>query len=339
MNSAEDLLDELCYHAGELPISAGRGGCPPPEISCRLATAESQRGLQLASPYFTRDFSPRSLGAAWLPFCQLLRQHGVLLFSPASHLEQVPAAAVPARASTHFINQPLDPLEITTADAIEIACADDRRRSWAWSCELSPSQLPDFLSAVRQAAGGDTPVGVGLPADCHAADIHRVLHAGVDFISLTSRSRRGEVADIYGLVQCRRLACQAGRSALPILIAVPVSDIDRAHKLLALGATAVSLDGLLQPLLAAALRPSSSSELGGGLLSGLAPAATRKSPTLGDVAAAVGGFQTALRERLQAVGVSRLADFTGDSLRSCSPQSELLTAVPPLRFAQVPSPG
>lgn len=335
MSLGQAVLDELSFIQAELP-TVGTLVAAPLNTRCTLTAADSQRKLQLHVPYFVRQLGPADLGPAWKTFCLLLRQHGIPLFSPAKALQAVPAAAVPPRFGTRYIDQPIDAEELTTADAFELACYDLPRQYsgqvWQWSREILPNQFPDFVRAVRQAAGGDTPIGLGLPLGCHVEDLRRAVKAEVDFICLSSRFRQLDAGDLRGLCRCRQMLGQFQREAMPIFVTAPLNDLEQAHKLIALGASAVCIDSLLRPLLPTA--PAATTMLAGaGMLAGLTPVAaatataTRRAPELIAVQTALAEYRQRLSERLRCVGVSDLTAFNADVLRSCSERAERVTGV------------
>ncbi len=349
MSVGEDVLHELCFVQAELPPATGRGNDACSTTTCALGVRGSARTFQFGLPFFVRGLRPFAVGTAWNIFCSLLRQHGIPLFSSVADLHSVAASAVPPRCGIRNINQPLDVAELTTADAFELACCEgldavgvrssgsnqnSQRQRWGWSQEFLPEQLGGFVSAVRQAAGGDTPIGVGLPLGAHVEDLRRALRAGIDFISLTSRFQTLEADDVRSVMQCRQLTREMECDDLPILVSPPRINWDQAHKLLALGASAVCIDSLLRPLIPAA--PTTVDDLGVGMLSSLTPKASRKAPELTTMSAALDAARLELVERLQSCGAHDLKNFGAHVLRSCSPRATQLTGIPPLKWSDAP---
>ncbi len=333
MSLGEELLSELCFAQCELPISTGTMERAKSSLTRTLSVNGSGRELQISLPYFVRRLAPSVLGSLWIPFCGLLRQHGIPIFSSVNGLKEVPAANVPARLAMRYIDEPIDALELTTADAFELACRDRLGRTWGWSSELRTEQLGALVCAVREAAGGDTPIGIGLPLGGPIEDMRRVLAADVDFISLIGRSPRLEATDIASIVQCRTTAGELDKSNLTILVSAPISDQEQAHKLLALGASAVCIDGLLRPLFSEVSKVRTSSDSAAGMLSGMMPAVSHKQPQLTAISTALAEYRQQLADRLQSVGASDLRNFTSHVLRCCSQRGEQITGVAPLIIA------
>lgn len=326
MSLADELLDEIFFMPGTLPVSDGPFA-PSQKFStlCGISVRASSRTFQFNLPYFVSQLGPKQLGNGWISFCGLLRRCGVPLFSSVAPLHAVPAASVPARWSRHNINTALDATELNSADALEIACCAPDERTWEWSSELQPEQFGGFVSAVRMAAGGDTPIGIGLPLGCHTADMRRAMEAQVDFIHLHARGKRLEANELHSLVQMRNLSDKHQTVRLPILLSAPLSELTHAHKLLALGATAVCIDTLLQPLIPPLTAALTTEVVGGGMLSGLMPTVSPKPLPLTAVEAALAEYQQQLVELLRTTGTDQLQGLNSSLLRSCTERSARIT--------------
>ncbi|MCA9131835.1 MAG: hypothetical protein KDA45_01715 [Planctomycetales bacterium] len=328
-NAVQILFDELSFR--QAPLSAVEPTAAPwtQDLGFVLPVHGTERQFRCGLPYYVRDLSPAHLGEAWPVFCGLLRRYGLPLFSSVADLQQVPAAAVPPRMGRRFVNEPLDAVELQAADGFELVCRDRHLPAWGWATEVVPEgaetadcELPALISAVRQAAGGDTPLGVGLPLGCQRRDLQRCLQAKVDFISLLATSANMELADAYHLVQTRRACLQEGLPGLPLLVAVPLDHGQQALKLLALGASAVCIDSLLRPLIPKAeTQGAAALASGGGMLSSIAAAAARKPPTLPKVEALLQQLHTELAACLRQVGVHEPGELGLDCLQAFSPRT------------------
>jgi len=326
MSLADELLDEIFFMPGTLPVSGGPfASSQKLSTICGISVQASSRSFQFNLPYFVSRLGPKQLGNGWISFCGLLRRCGVPLFSSVAPLHAVPAASVPACWSRHHINGALNASELNSADAFEIVCCASDERTWEWSSELQPEQVGGFVSAVRLAAGGDTPIAICIPLGCQAAHMQRALEAQVDFIHLHVRGKRLEANELHSLVQLRSLSDRYQTVRLPILLSAPLSELTQAHKLLALGATAVCIDTLLQPLLPPLTATLTTEVVGGGMLSGLMPAVSPKSPPLTAVEAALAEYQQQLVELLRMTGADQLQGLTSSLLRSCTERAARLT--------------
>jgi hypothetical protein len=273
----------------------------------------------LTKPFFVRNLGRSQAGGAWSTFCGLLRAQGIPIFSTVAALQDVPGASVPARMGRRFINEPLDAVELQTADVFEVACCDVAGQRWGWTSEVAANQLRAYIDAIRQAAGGDTPVGIGLPVNCHETDLRACLEAEVDFISLESAAASLAVTDIHAVASARRMCRQLGQAALPLLVSLPLSDPHQALKVLALGASAISLDSLLSGCFP---KPPASptAGVGSGMLSGISTG-PRKTVGLPDVERTLERLNQTLQTTLNSIGAKNLNQLNVDCLRSCTQRS------------------
>lgn len=325
------LLDELDYVQAPMIGSEYALQGTSVSIAQSISVAGSSRTITLHAPYFTRTLGPNDLGQAWVPFCNELHRHAIPTFSRVDALASIPAASIPVRWSGRAVDEPFKLDELATANLFEITCHDRVRRRWHWPSEIAPDRIDGLLRSVREAAGGGTPIGVNLPLGCHLHDMQCCLSADVDFICLTSRFAKFEARDLLSLVQCRRLAGQLNRPQLPLLVTAPIVNIEQAHKLLALGASAVSIDDILRPVIAQDLQPSEKEvpivDLRRKLPSialGISSSAN-KLIELPQVEKLLTRAQRLLVERLTSVGAADLIGFTAECLRSCSKRAERLT--------------
>lgn len=356
MNMGLTLLDELEYSRAPLLTAATTHPSAPPSLACTMSVSGSQRAIQLRSPYFIRALGATELGAAWSPLCNALRQHDIPIFSSVESLDGVPAASVPARWSGRPVDESFNSVELTTADLFEVTCFSRDKRRWTWPSEIAFERIDSLLRSVRAAAGGDTPVGLSLPLGCHPGDLERCLTADIDFISLNcthtltlpvglqpSSTGSGATAralpsgvflavDLHSIVLCRQMLQQHNRADLPMLVTAPVVDVEQVHKLLALGASAVSIDNIVRQSLALDLPPSQEQESVADLrrrlpsLSMSAAPAARKT-VLPQVRAQLTQARQTLVERLQSVGACSLAKFNQQCLVSVSQRAQQVTGV------------
>ncbi len=336
MSLGLDLLDEIDYAQGPLIRTAK----PPVAIEQAIPVSGSSCSSAWRSPYFTRALGPADSRGAWLPFCSLLRRHGIAMFSPSEALAEIPAASAPARWSGRATGEPFDFDELASAELFEITCFDRVRRQWKWPSEVASDRINGLLRSVRAVSRSDAPIGVSLPLGCHRDDLRLCQSADVDFISLSCRFANFEASDLHSLVQCRRLAVQLGRPQLPILVTAPVVNFSQAHKLLALGASAVSLDEILRPALARDRQRNDAEDSAANLRSMLPsiPASfslgANKQANLPEVEQLLARSPELLGERLASVGASDLRGFTHDCLRSVSERAERVTGVKRLEHSQ-----
>lgn len=327
MSWAEDVLDELCFAPAPLGVWHGTDLAPQPSTVCRLPAAEGPREFQFAVPYFVRNLGRTQLAGHWAGFCSLLRQHGIPIFGEAAAFQDVPVAALPARCGRRWLNTSFDPLELGTADAFELSSCDARETEWGWSSECTVETLSGLVSAVRAASGHDTPIGMSLPLNAHTSDLHSALTAGADFLTLCSRQPRLSPDELHGLVRCRQMIEDSSQRPIPLLICAPLSHHDHLHKLLALGATAVCVDHVLQKVWAQRSATDNDSS-GSGMLSGLLPTSLTRVNPMEALAQALVDLRTTLKQRLRTSGAQRLGELNHQALRSYTPRAQQLTGCP-----------
>lgn len=363
MSMGLTLLDELEYARAPMLSAASPPTSRLPALNRSPPTAAGQPTIQMRSPYFIRDLGTKgSLGAAeaasaWAPLCSALRQYGIAMFSSVESLSRIPAASVPARWSGRSSDEPFDAVELATADLFEISCMTRARRQWRWPNEIALERIDGLLRSVRAAAGGDTPVGLNVPLGCHPSDLQRCLSADIDFISLSSAAPRAVAADsragqaaasratsgplqttsfsateLHSIVLCRQMAQQLNRPQLPMLVTAPVLEIEQAHKLLALGASAVSIDHIVRQSLLLDRPPSSHEEAVGELRFQLpslpqSVATGAKKSDLPHLENQLKHARQTLIELLQSVGASGLDDFNQQCLVSVSQRAQQVTGV------------
>lgn len=357
MNLGLSLLDELEYARAPMLSFAAAQTNPVPSLQQSIPVSDSQRAIQLKSPFFIRSLGASELGAAWEPLCSVLRRHDIPIFSSVEGLDGVPAASVPARWSGRTSDEPFQAVELATADLFEVSCLSRQTPQWSWPSELSAEHIDGLLRSVRAAAGGDTPVGLNVPLGCHPSDLQRCLTADIDFISLShthavarsADSPLGSVAasslaaagaqsgaflagDLHSVVRCRQMLQQLNRPQLPLLVTAPVVDVGQAHKLLALGASAVSLDQIVRQSLAFDVRPSHEEQPESDLPFRLPSlpqrgAAAAKRDALPHLEIQLKRARQVLVELLQSVGASSLDDFDQHCLVSISQRAEQVTGV------------
>ncbi len=261
------LLDELVFAQPSLTFT-------PPPVSVNLSLAfevkGSTRKLQFGMPWFLRQPLQQILAARWPAFCGRIRAHRIPMFCRVDQFEQVAASQLPIRLARRELGQPFNPQELRTADALELDCFNSAVQCWQWPLELvTKERLNTFVQAVRDATSSLSPIGLSLPSGASNADLEFCIEAACDFVTLVStetESASNHAIMVEGLTRARDLFQSAG-AQIPILVVLPIRNAEHALKLLAVGASAVCIDSLVNPLIKD-LR-ANSSLLAGGMLSGI----------------------------------------------------------------------
>lgn len=322
MQAAATIFDSIVFRRAALEMKGAVGRSPE-----ALAPKRSSGGKPLASattynPWFVRGFSSDRLGTAWPAFCQCLRSHGVKLFCTTSALESVPVAALPYRIGQRWLGEPINAGELKTADAFELACCD-RNGQWGWPAEIgSRDKLSVLVQAIRAAVDWSTPTGISLPADCSSDDLGAAYHAEVDFITLVATGL--ERWDLWLVTQLERLRAlnnerpdQSTAASQPpaIYVVGPIATAETATKLLALGASAVGIDQILEQTLeeGVATRPHSV----GGMLSGMGIGDNR-SNAADELSKTLQHLSHSTHRQLSICGLNQISELNRSHLAACS---------------------
>lgn len=321
-----DALSQLVL----LPQALGAVGlASAPDTTVALPTSGSERSFHWNLPVVVRQLGPTQLGVHWEAFCTLLRKHGIPLYSGVESLEPISAASVPARFGRRRSHEGLSAEELKTADAFELDLHCGENTPWGWPPEAAADvQWESLVIAVREAAAGDTPVGVTLPIGGNEADLRRCVESGIDFLTLVApRLDHVDPLVVWGLTQARKLCEQHGREELPILVDVPLRRTQDIGVCLALGASVVCVDPLLVPRIPSEPR-GASAETHGGMLSGIAPVATQ--PALTEVEEALQDMRSVLVTQMHLCGATDLLGLDRNCLRGATTEIARLAGVPSL---------
>lgn len=297
----------------------------------KIKVSGSDREIQLGLPLLVRRFNSAKLGETWQDFCSLLRQYGIPLDCSVDDLKSIARSAIPVRLGQRAFDRPLLATQVQTADLFELSSRSAKTDDWAWPAEIGNiKNLAGFLTAVREAAGGNTPIGIKLPLGADSFDIQASIEAGVDFLSLVSLGQDVDELAIWGIARARDIANSLGASSLTIIVDVPVEGPEDALKCLALGASIVTIDRLLEPLLET---PVEATKTPAGRLTSLGAVPTKqKPPSLRKVKGAMNSFRELLVRQMRLCGATDLTSFNRQCLRATTPQCAEVTGVQPLRI-------
>lgn len=322
------LLDDLVFASP--PLRLDRIASPiQPKLT--LGIGGSSRKLQLSSPWFIREAPPQQLAASWPEFCGLLRSHGIAMFCKGEQLDKLAAASIPVRFSRRRVDQPFSPLELRTADALELDGESSDTDRWGWPPELGElERLPTLIQAIRDATANTVPIGLSLPIGACNADLNWCVQAAVDFVTLVEPAEATPAAEavlVEGLVRARERFDAAQLQSLPILMVTQLRNTDSALKLIALGASAVCIDRLVHQHLEDP-RPDSA-VVSSGMLGGIhAPASLKVS--LHGVEQVLAALNRRLESWLHSQDVREMQAWRGETLRGLSEQVCQLARVEPL---------
>lgn len=302
------LFDEIAFQPAPMqPLPASD---IPKSTLVSFGPSGNLRPVQAQAPWMVCQTTPERAGAKWVDLCSRLHARGLVIECSVPALEKVPVNSIPRRLFRQSIHMPIDVENVHAADIIEITCQSPVSSSWGWPPEIeSSNNLAIWLSSVRQVIGGQTPLGIGVTDGVDESAVRAILSSRVDFITLHSRGSMEFL--VNSLVRIRK-AIDASGSSTALVVRTKQSSVDQLVKIVALGANAVTVDGLLSDLWQNS-SSSMSSFLGTRLPSGIA-APSAPCP----IAEKLDKLQTSLESTLQLTGCASVQELR-NSLRALTP--------------------
>jgi hypothetical protein len=243
------ILDEIVFTSGPLPILSPLPNQHDQCLSVRFNGDDVTCALELPTPWVTCSLTPETAKQNWNAFCQQLKQCGVPIECSHDALSNLPSHSLPQRIFRIDIEQPLPPSGASGAILIELTCQSARRGDWGWPPEVVDlNLLNDWLLAVRSALGGSAPLGLGLPLNANDSTLQRVASLDVDWIAVHTDETESLDAIVFWLVLFRQILSDVGRPELPIMVRTRSPVSENQIKLLAMGASLVSIDNLFKPM-------------------------------------------------------------------------------------------
>ncbi len=243
------LLDEIvllpCALPWLRPLRLPAQSDPLEQLSIRLGR-NPQVGLQLRAPWILGSTGPARASSAWEQLCKRIKSFGLALQCQASDLEKVPIELVPLRIAGQLVEQPFSASEFESADLIEVTLKSARDDRWGWPPELVRDEnLSAWISALRLSGGTSTPIGIGFPIGVDAHSVESIVLAGADFISLHAQHCASDELIVESLIGVRRTLTAVGCVDVPVLLRTAHYQPEHLVKLLALGASMITIDDFL----------------------------------------------------------------------------------------------
>ena len=331
-----------------LALNPPKFGWPPSNPRNTIANGSSSEGSPKAfyqTGFWTRiatcpEFS-QSAPRAWL---SALRLVGAFAVAEAGDLAEIPLNRMPKRVLPIFPNSFPSAEEFDTADAVEIQFSLLRpteipvpngyaqQRLLPYDCPTLALFQKKF-EAIRNTLTHDVPVGMAMVKGRLEEELPSLLQVKPDFVSLIdARQPRIEpcIPDGWFAQRARSIATAAGLASLPIFIESDVRSGEEIVKLVALGATAVTLDSIYldvhRDFRKSLQRDSIPSGLGGLSLptSTVPPMAKLEQSFVGELQA----IQQGIRYSLETLGVSTIQDLRPDCLIALTDEASRLTGLP-----------
>ncbi len=324
------ILDELVFAPASLSKNVWDFVEKSPALGCAITAKGSERNVAFELPFLCRNLCVERVGSDWPDFCAAIREMGLAIACSVDSLEEVTAAAVPIRMTRLHQGEALDAMEVSTADLIEFSLADSNGTYWGLPQEIRKvERLGPFLDALREAAAGNTPVGVEIPLGTESSDLELVARVGPDFLTLSYDERLGgSEATVSATVIA--VAKQTEELGIPLILNLTNVTQDDAFKYLALGVDVISIDHVIETMLPEH-EDETAAYVTGRLSSMGVTAAPSKSAAIEAVSTLLESWKQALSKQLQFCGAASLTDFNLDCLRATSEKAQSLTGAKLLR--------
>lgn len=310
------ILDAVHLKSAPLP-SCNATACVQSNTAAVLSMASGKTSVRLPIPLVLREVSCVSSKRRWPRVCQLMRQHSIPVYATAKSMQEFTADCVPVRLAECFAEQGFEAADVTTADAIQVNCWASGAGRASWPIGVGKQQLASYIHSLRIAVGGDAPVGVGFRITACQTDIAAAIDGHADFIGLISNTAQLSIQHLVAIRRARQASRAAGRADLPIIVSLPVTAVEDVVKLIALGASVVTIDGIVSAQLAGASL-SSSQTRGGGLLSSIAGEQDPFTESLVALGETLTSCVRGMGEHMQDVGAATLNELDESCLNSSS---------------------
>lgn len=276
------------------------------DLGCSVPCGEREP-LRFGLPLVVRNIHSEHVGEAWIAFATLMQRLEIPLRGALTEWANLENADKPLRQSWCSSDNAFDVDDLQHADLFEIDLRTGNEVAWSLRPELrkqdSLKALVDTLRLVR----GKIAVGVTLPAGASSEDIQLVCNSGVDFVTVVERNQ----LSLLGISTLRAIQEFNEGTKTKVIVDATVESLEDIVKCVALGASAVSVDSLLRPIIK---RSTQSSDSGSGMLSGIASTASPAKNLLKEVTLTISSFRERLEEALGLTGCSTVSEFNNSYL-------------------------
>ncbi len=284
---------------------------------------------------------PQNATSIWLA---TLRTLGVFATAESPSFSDLPLNRIPKRVLPIYPDSFPAPEEFDTADAIELqlmvpqTLPPPSTPSGWWKRQLpydatSLTMLVKKLDAIRYSLPHPLPVGIAITKGRIDEDFPMIVRAKPDFVSIVDGNfprNEPSVPDCWYAQRSRKLAAESDQASLPIFIEADVETGDEAIKLLAMGATAITVDSIFhrvnEEFRKSNQRESYSSGLGGLSLptSTMAPTAKLEQ----SFSAEIQRLQGEMKQILESQQISSVQEVRSEWLVALTPDAARLTGLP-----------
>jgi hypothetical protein len=242
-----NILDEIVFTIDSFPKL---NPLPDPlnqSLKVKLPPRNGRSELELPTPWIFCGLNSAVHPKNWPSVCQQLVDCGVSIEFPTAASSGPPAGSAAKRLYRLEIEQPLRAARSNGASLIEVTCRSALRSQWGWPPEVNtPDLLEAWLLSIRAALGDGIPLGLGFPAIASKSVFLQAARLDIDFISIHCEPSQSLDCTVHALTSLRQTLDDANRSHLPIIVRTRSSNPEYQVKLIALGASMVSIDNLLR---------------------------------------------------------------------------------------------
>ncbi len=336
---ADCALDQLVFQA--VPLGEPLAKWPPclevqiPPGSAAVpvsATALVAKNYTQGAPLFARHSPIAASDVNWPAYCGLLRDCGILLQASFAEVEALSDVNVPLRMIRRSFDEGFDLVDLSSADTVLIDCSVrvNGRKVSRLPLEIQGwHELKAMTESLRQIVGPGSPIGLNIIAGDVYTDVSNALAARVDYVVLEFTESLHPTTALNHLawrVTAARTACiQAGQPYFPIYVDAPLTNSEHMVKLLALGASALSVDALLAGSVPAST--STALPVPKGLLSGIGSLPVKATPNIQPLADRLEALLDEIRTRVFKQHLSALSQLNREQLRALDDATARLCAV------------
>ena len=295
-------LDHILLSPRPLKLSAEHD---KPDLSCVFGR-ESDGAVKIELPFVLRRTRPTIVGSTWPAFAALMQRFDLPVRAPVEDWQNLPVEDQPKRFGGCFADQGLVLDELSNCEFFELDLRLESQNAWCLRSELAAtSAMSGLAETIRNVAPG-IQVGATLPAGADSSDIQKCCEAGLEFVTVVEPEKITALG-LSTLKTFREL-----NANVCVILEAQFNSADEIVKCLALGASAVSIDGLLAPLVEKSRQQSS--DLASGLLSGIAAGSSPAKDLLRDVTLEITNLKERLVSSLGTCSAGSLAAFDASCL-------------------------
>lgn len=246
------ILDEMVLVPPHIQPLNSRRPLRDRESSTRLTASlfpHPRSSFQLSVPWILGSTHRAQAGPSWNTLCQRIKSMGTAIQCPLEDLESVPMEAIPLRIACQPNEQPISIANLQSADFVELTCRSSMDETWGWPPEIGQVEnLSAWVESIRIACGGSTPLALGLPVGVDSQAIREFARSTADVLAIHAEACSSDELIVETLTRARSILNESEGSRRPILLRSSHTSPEHLVKLLALGASIITIDSALADL-------------------------------------------------------------------------------------------